>query len=133
GLLDMLKEGPPMRVSLPELPPAAPIAAPIPADRPEGLLSYLAGPSAPEATAAPRSPLLDNPAATTVAADVGLTQRNPVTPVITPENDNMYSYWIPDVTPASIVGGVGSLTPDFFNSRTAPAGQPSPEPEPEPS
>jgi hypothetical protein len=130
GLLDMLKEGPPMPESLPEPMPAAPVVASAPADRPEGLLSYLAGPSAPETTPSERpttrSPLVNNPAATMVAADVGLTQRNPVTPVITPENDNMYSYWIPDVTPASIVGGVGSLTPNFFDNGAAVAGKPSP-------
>lgn len=48
---------------------------------------------------------------TTRAADIGLTRPNAVTPRLTAQGDNAYTYWIPDVTPASLVGGRGSLTP----------------------
>lgn len=55
------------------------------------------------------------------AADIGLTRPNGVTPRLTPQGDNAYTYWIPDMTHVALVGGRGSLTPSIgATASTAP-------------
>jgi hypothetical protein len=48
---------------------------------------------------------------TTRAADIGLVSQNGVTPRLTDDGSDIYSYHIPGITPTSVVGGRGSLTP----------------------
>lgn len=47
----------------------------------------------------------------TRAVDMLASTQNPVTPRLTDAGDNIYSYHIPDMTPTTITGGLGSLTP----------------------
>lgn len=47
----------------------------------------------------------------TRAVDMLASTQNPVTPRLTAAGDNIYSYHIPDITPTTITGGLGSLTP----------------------
>ncbi len=47
----------------------------------------------------------------TRAVDMLATTQNPVTPRLTAAGDNIYSYHIPDMTPTTVTGGLGSLTP----------------------
>lgn len=47
----------------------------------------------------------------TRAVDMLAATANPVTPRLTDAGDNIYSYHIPDMTPTTVTGGLGSLTP----------------------
>lgn len=47
----------------------------------------------------------------TRAVDMLASTQNPVTPRLTAAGDNIYSYHIPDMTPTTITGGLGALTP----------------------
>lgn len=47
----------------------------------------------------------------TRAVDMIAATQNPVTPRLTAAGDDIYSYHIPDITPTTITGGLGSLTP----------------------
>ncbi len=47
----------------------------------------------------------------TRAVDMLASTQNPVTPRLTADGRNIYSYHIPDMTPTTVTGGLGSLTP----------------------
>lgn len=47
----------------------------------------------------------------TRAVDMIAATQNPVTPRLTAAGDDIYSYHIPDMTPTTVTGGIGSLTP----------------------
>jgi hypothetical protein len=47
----------------------------------------------------------------TRAVDMIAATQNPVTPRLTADGSNIYSYHIPDMTPTTVTGGLGSLTP----------------------
>lgn len=56
------------------------------------------------------------------AADLGLTTINGVTPRLTDDGSDIYSYHIPGMTPTDVVGGLGSLTPTNPRQRLPPIG-----------
>lgn len=56
------------------------------------------------------------------AADLGLITINGVTPRLTDDGSNIYSYHIPDMTPTAVVGGLGSLTPGVKRNLLPPIG-----------
>jgi hypothetical protein len=53
----------------------------------------------------------------TRAVDMLASTQNPVTPRLTPDGGNIYSYHIPDMTPTTVTGGLGSLTPSPARAR----------------
>jgi len=53
----------------------------------------------------------------TRAVDMLASTQNPVTPRLTADGGNIYSYHIPDMTPTTVTGGLGSLTPSPARAR----------------
>jgi hypothetical protein len=53
----------------------------------------------------------------TRAVDMIAATQNPVTPRLTADGSNIMSYHIPDMTPTTVTGGLGSLTPSPARAR----------------